>query len=34
MTLGAALGIVLPALVLGSLVLKERRDRELTLRIE
>ncbi|MDB5851337.1 MAG: hypothetical protein JWP29_5089 [Rhodoferax sp.] len=33
-TLGVALGILLPALVLGSLVLQERRTRELTLRIE
>jgi diguanylate cyclase (GGDEF)-like protein len=34
MTLGVALGVVLPALVLGSLVQKERRERELALRIE
>jgi methyl-accepting chemotaxis protein len=33
MTLGVALGILLPALVMGSLVLKQRYDRELELRI-
>ncbi|APW38541.1 hypothetical protein RD110_16130 [Rhodoferax koreense] len=32
-TLGVALGITLPALLLGSLVLKERHERELALRI-
>ena len=34
MTLGVALGILLPALLLGSLVLRERHQRELALRIE
>ncbi len=33
-TLGVALGITLPALVLGGLVLSERRERELALRVE
>jgi hypothetical protein len=33
MTLGVGLGIVLPALVLGSLVLDDRYEQELTLRI-